>query len=877
MAVNKKIQSYGPANAKVMLIGEAPGADEVKEGRPFVGYAGKIVREQLSKAGIDPDRVYWANLCLERPPKNEIRSFFDDKGMPNATVMEGLAVLKQDIERINPNLIIPLGNYPLKFLTGKGHWAKASGDRPSGYTGIGVYRGSVLEGTPFAGGRKCIPTYHPAAAARNYPLRHIIRTDFTRAAGQLDFPEIRRPLEATIIEPTGADRNAWAEWLVSPAGTLSPEFRWNHGSDVALQTESTRLPSDPFLTGDIEYIGSKLLCLGATRHGDISIVFPTRTTGDIQFIRDILLSGVPLCFQNAMFDCSILEYFYDIACLKYLQHDTMIAMHAAYTEFPKDLGFIASIFTEQPVWFEETGAKFWAEVRKALGRNVSLQEYEDVYLPYNAIDVRVTHKAMVSMLADELTDEHVRSTYRHEMSLVDPLWKIGKRGVKMDLPKIEALKSTLESEIRTLEAGLQMLNNGEELNVKSSQQKAKFLYETLGIKFRGDKTPKGAWKMDDSNLANLQLKVTDSKQKAAIQMLRECAERRDRISKFCEIELDDDGRMRCHYDPAKTLTGRLASRKFYPTGKGTNLQNQDKDVTVRSCFVADPGMVFCYADLKSAESYVVAHITGDPMMLELHSDEYLSGKLDGHIFVASYLLDKAQEEITKDERYLGKRVRHGSNYMLSWFKLMNMINADAQKTGVSINAAQAKRLSERYLQLHPFLKNWWDDTLAKLWTTHTLYTLHGRKRVFYDSPDRCLPEAVAYVPQGTIGQHLNMGLLRLDDSYAAQGNWMTAWDANRFNPVAAKLYKGMSEEVNAARLQMILQIHDAIGFQIPEKHADTILPKVRELMSIPIRIERRGVEPYDITIPVDIQVGYNWGEADKTNPNGLVKWDEKAA
>lgn len=886
MADDIKVGPSGPRDAKIMVVGEAPGADEVREGKPFVGYSGKLLRDVLMSVGIDPSKVFFTNLCRYRPPNNELRAFFDSKGMPNDKVLEGLAELKAEINEVNPNVIIPVGNYPLKFTTGRGKWA-------DGYTGIGTYRGSILEGNALTGGRKCLPTYHPAAATRQYSLKHIMRVDLARAAQQSLFPDIRRPREVTILDPTGADKEAWAKWLVSPTGTLSPRFKFRE-DDV----EWSQVPADAFISGDIEYIGSRLLCCGVTRSSEISIVFATRSKADIDFLRPILCSGIPLCFQNGMFDCSILEYFYEIQCIQYLEHDTMIAMHAAYTEFPKDLGFIASIFTEQPVWFEvkdprnplrmlEVNQAFWKSVAKALGSPVDLAGYEAFYMPYNGIDVRVTHRAMRAMLDDELKEEAVWRTYRHEMSLIRPLWEIGKRGVCIDLAKLTTLKSTLEAERDTLLAGIAQLNGGEPVNVKSSPQVSNFLYGALKVPQVGPKTPKGAWKMDDDTLAALMLKARDERQRNGIKMVRDCRERADLITKFCEIELDDDGRMRCHYDPAKTETGRLSSRKFYPTGRGTNLQNVPRDTRVRAVFVPDKGYIFAYADLKSAESLVVAHITGDPEMLRLHSPEYMSGDLDGHKYVASFLLDKPIDKITKDERYLGKRVRHAGNYGLGWFRLMQLVNADAQKTGVSIDAALAKVLINKYRMLHPMLKTWWDEVQGQLWSTHTLYTCHGRKRTFYGRPDEVLPEAIAYNPQGTVAQTLNMGgILRLSREYLtddhggrvpfldADSNWMRLHDFVKYGDKEAEILLNKVEKVFDLGFEGLLQVHDAIGFQVPEANADKVFPLVKELMAIPIPIKRRGVDPYEIVIPTDLQCGYNWGEFDeKKNPSGLKVWN----
>lgn len=836
-----KVPSSGPASARILVVGEAPGREEERDGTPFIGPSGKLLRDCLQSIGLDPSLVRFSNLCQERPPNNELRAFFDPAGRPNPTVREGLTALHEEIESVNPDLIIPLGNFPLRFLTGRGSWGT------NGPTGIGDYRGYLLPGSDFAGGRKCLPTYHPAAALRQYPLKHILRTDLAKALRLSGPGPVQYPRKAIVVDPDGPDRDAWASWLVSPPGTISPPARpsqWDSATNTvqgyASDTTFT-VASGGFLSADIEYIGSKLLCVGFTRHSDVSVVYSTPSRASVSFVRDILLGGVPLCFQNGMFDCSILEWFYEIDAVKYLRHDTMYMMHAAYIEMQKDLGFIGSLFTDLPPWWQNVNAAFWKEVRDGK------RPIFDV-LPYNGFDVCATHEAAESLLANELADPDTLRTYTHEMSLVRPLWQTAKRGVRVDTTRLAALREQLDRESQLYLHGITRYNDNVPVNVKSPPQVATFIYGKMGLPQIGPKTPKGRWKMDDATLATLQLRAKDERQRTAIRMVREARERLDLISKFCEIELDDDGRLRCHYDPAKTTTGRLSSRKFYPTNRGANLQNVPRDPRVRAVFVPDPGYIFGYADLKSAESLVVAHITGDREMLRLHSPEYMSGELDGHKYVASFLLDKPIDKITKDERYLGKRVRHAGNYGLSWAKLQLMVNADAQETGVSIDAAQAKALINRYRQFHPGLQAWWNDTQAELWRTHTLYSLHKRRRVFYDRPDAILPEAIAYVPQSTVADTLNLGLLNI---YA-------------------------SEHLRDLGFELLLQVHDAVGFQISEKSAETALGLLPRLMHIPLSIQRRGIEPYSISIPVEIQVGYNWGEFDPKNPtenpNGLKSW-----
>lgn len=851
-----RVPSRGSANAKIMVVGEAPGAQEEREGRPFVGPAGMLLQEMLIASGIDPSQVYYANLSKIRPPGNELRAFYSEHklpsgekiGLPNDALLRDLAELQAEIEFVNPNLIIPLGNYPLRHLTGVGRWSKQNG-----YTGIGDYRGSILQGSALAGGRKCIPTYHPAALLRQYPWRPIVKHDLARAARESGHPEIRRPVKSIIIDPRGPERAAWVQWLISPPGTLSP-LAIPRGGD-GLQPQ--RYPSAPFASADIEFIGSKLLCCGVTRHADVAVVLGISTRGDLEELRAVLTSGIPFCWQNAMFDASVLEWHFSISAMKHVYHDTMYMMHSAYTEFPKDLGFIGSLYTDQPNWKDMVD---WDKIK------AGTQPITDV-LEYNAIDTWVTHAAAEQMLADEMQDPDVRNTYLFEIAMVEPLWEIARRGVRIDVEGMTALRNTLETEASTLKAGLAHINGGVMVNPKSGPMVAKFLYETLEVPRVGKKTPKGAWVTDDTTLGTLLLKCKNDRQRTGIRLIREARERLDLISKFCNIDLDDDGRMRCHYDPAKTQTGRLASRKFSPTGRGANLQNIPRDDRVRAVFTADPGYVFGYSDLKSAESFCVAHITGDSEMLRLHSEEFLSGGQDGHKYVASFLFDKPMEEITKDERYFGKKTRHGANYMLSWFYFMTLINAEAQKTGLTVTAADAKRLLAKYQQLHPGLAQWWRRVQAQLYKNRTIHTmpirvepgiLNGideevwlsRPHVFYDRVDNVLPEAVAQNPQGTVANVTDLGIIRVH----------------------------RDPELKDLGFQTLLQVHDAIGYQVPRSNAARATERLQELMKVDILVERQGIEPYILNIPVDPKLGLNWGEFDPKNPdrnpNGLRDWQE---
>ena len=150
------VPGEGSATAKVMLVGEAPGAREDQSGRPFVGAAGKLLDALLAEAGLERDDVFITNVVKARPPGNR-----DPKA---DEVAHHLPWLEAQLNAIRPKLLVPLGRHALmRFDPG----AK-----------ITQAHGRVVE----RDGRRLFPMYHPAAALRNPGLRDTLRED-ARALG----------------------------------------------------------------------------------------------------------------------------------------------------------------------------------------------------------------------------------------------------------------------------------------------------------------------------------------------------------------------------------------------------------------------------------------------------------------------------------------------------------------------------------------------------------------------------------------------------------------------------------------------------------------------------------------------------------------------
>jgi DNA polymerase len=148
------VPGEGNPKARIMLIGEAPGWHEDKQGKPFVGNSGKFLTELLGSAGIEREDVFITNVVKHRPPGN--RDPLPDE------IMACSMWLEKQIEAIDPDVIVTLGRFSMaKYFPGQK---------------ISKIHGEAKE----VGGRYIVPMYHPAAALHNGALRPEIEADFQK-------------------------------------------------------------------------------------------------------------------------------------------------------------------------------------------------------------------------------------------------------------------------------------------------------------------------------------------------------------------------------------------------------------------------------------------------------------------------------------------------------------------------------------------------------------------------------------------------------------------------------------------------------------------------------------------------------------------------
>ncbi len=171
---NKAVPGEGNINADIVFIGEAPGANEDKTGRPFVGRAGSLLDSLLEDIGLKREDVWIGNIIKHRPPSNR-----DPKQDEIAACEPYLTV---QLRTIKPKLVVTLGRFAMYYFHKGG---KISRDR-----------GNLIEVKDSEVGQKLYvyPVYHPAAGLRNGRFREALEEDFKR------IPQILKQIELDEIK-----------------------------------------------------------------------------------------------------------------------------------------------------------------------------------------------------------------------------------------------------------------------------------------------------------------------------------------------------------------------------------------------------------------------------------------------------------------------------------------------------------------------------------------------------------------------------------------------------------------------------------------------------------------------------------------------------
>ena len=327
----------GPKDAKVMVVGEAPGAEEELKRLPFVGTSGRFLHALLKGAGFDPKELFFTNVLTIRPPNNKIEALcVPKKDLPvdydlpplgsgkylKPELVCHLDRLAEEIRQVKPNIIIGLG--------ATASWALIQS--PKIKDARGAWHNERLSGL----GVKTIFSWHPAAVLRQWKLKIDLQLDLLKAYKGKDSPDIERTVRELLLNPTLDELNE-----VKP-----------------------RLLSADYLVCDIETYRGQIDCIGFSPDPSFAVSVPffqtfgshknhwTSTSAEVQawlWVREVLTSDVPKVFQNGLFDLSWLIHKYKIP-VRNAGEDTMLLAHALHPERPKGLADLAAIYANELPW-----------------------------------------------------------------------------------------------------------------------------------------------------------------------------------------------------------------------------------------------------------------------------------------------------------------------------------------------------------------------------------------------------------------------------------------------------------------------------------------------------------------------------------------------
>lgn len=696
------VNGVGPLDAQIVLVGEAPGATEVRTGEPFSGMSGELLTRLLQGAGILRKEVYITNVVKEQPPGNDISHFikFNNKGVaqPTAAYLAYEKKLYEELAQTDANVYVAVGNVSLYALCR--------------LTAITKRRGSILSGVQI-GGRKVIPIIHPASALRQHIFTHFIAKDLQRVADESRTPEILLPERIYHLRPSYLEAIQYLERCrTAPAVGFDIEVMNEEVSCFSLAISPYEVMSIPLIAGGHDYF---------TIDQEADILRATATV-----LED---SAITKIGQNIAFDFTFIYRKYGIRVNNI--EDTMVAQGICYPDFPKGLDFLTSVYTREPYYKDE--GKKWFKFGGS----------EESFWLYNAKDSAVCFEIFL-VLQEDMKRLGNLEAYREQMRLLPALVYMQERGILTDVDGMRKASADADASLIRLQQELNALAKVE-LNPASSKQLQDYFYVKKGLK---PYVSRASGNISVDALALKRIARKGYKEASIILEMRKIAKLQ---STYFDMSIDPDNRIRCAFNPVGTTTGRLSSSKTI-FGTGGNMQNLPP--AMLQYLKADPGYVLYNIDLAQAENRIVAYVAPEPNMIAA----FESG-IDLHRQTAGLIFGKPVNEVSDEpgsssigggiysERFWGKKGNHSLNYDLG-YKAFALIN--------EITEAEARFIYDRYHATYPGVKQYHTWVRTKLAKDRIIENCLGRRRLFLERwGDELFKEAYAYIPQSTVADIIN--------------------------------------------------------------------------------------------------------------------------
>jgi DNA polymerase-1 len=404
---------------------------------------------------------------------------------------------------------------------------------------------------------------------------------------------------------------------------------------------------------------------------------------------------------------------------------------------------------------------------------------------------------------------NVASVYTDiDLPLAPVLYRMEQAGVRIDKDVLSGLSTRFASELERVGERIFELA-GQRFNINSPKQLGVVLFTHLGLP-----APNVRGKGKAISTAQDVLEQLAEKHDVPRLVLeyRHLSKLKSNYIDALPLLADADSRVHTTFQAAATATGRLSS-------VNPNLQNipikTELGREIRAAFTAAPGMQLLSADYSQIELRLLAHFSGDPLLMRAYQNNE-----DIHTLTASEVFGVPADTMTKETRARAKAVNFGIVYGISPFGLAAQLG---------IPQAQAREYIDRYFARYQGVKAFIEKTLETTRREGSVRTLFGRIRPIPDIESRnpnsrgfAERTAVNTPLQGTAADLIKLAMIALDGKLAER-----------------KL-----------KTRMVLQVHDELLFEVPRDEKDEIASLVRE--------EMEGVVKLNVPLVADLGFGPNW-------------------
>jgi len=728
MELKREVRGYGPTNAKIVIVGEAPGEDELRIGRPFVGQSGKLLREQVLAANLDEKEIRFENVIERKLERNSVEPLYINGRvgtLPGPELLAWYNDLHERIRSLSPTIIVPAGNTALHAI--------------ASFTGISNYHCTPCKGVEnVSSSLECpapivLPIYHPASCFRAPTNKPWILYGLKKARRIRDG---ERDKTRKILNHANTLDTATVSRLLRTYASVQP------------------------VSIDIECFHNELTCIGfswkSRETGSYdSVSVPLSIAGGSYWeneyeeefiwneIEKVLESPNTKIFQNFIFDTMILSR-HGIFTNGTIE-DTMLKAAVLHAELPKDLGSLAKLHTFAPAW--KGSPKDWSA---AVDPNA-------LYV-YNATDAAVTLEISESQ-DDELHARNLMSFYKTRVQrLMRPILSMCERGWNIDKEELSSIKSKMNDILMPLNDELAKKTKSyvNDFNPRSPKQ-VKELLVAMGMSVP---TKDGKETSDRKSILKL---MKRNPRNEILPLLLRHAKASKLKSTYADVTLDSDERLRFSVNIGGTKSGRFSSSQTaWKTGLNSqNIPSRDPSspFNIRQIVIPDHKKTLVQVDLAQAEARIVAWLAREETM-----EHIFTNGGDIHTRTASLIfgadISKLPQEERKRRRYLGKKCVHAFNYGMGE---ETFIATCLDEADITVTHDEAHRLRTSYFRAFSRLTEWHREIQNLVRKTRKLRSPFGRERAFHGRlDDETFRDAYSFIPQASVADSLNEAWTRLE-------------------------------------------------------------------------------------------------------------------